>query len=118
MKTTFQRLHRTAFIAFPLTTVLLLLNLSLFGELSTVMLVIWGISIGLLAVVLLACIAQNANRRFRAGEWKQMLLRHAITAAVAFAVLTILDQFADKTLWLANAGAALGIGLLSWYQNP
>ena len=57
MKTTFQRLHRTAFIAFPLTTVLLLLNLSLFGELSTVMLVIWGISIGLLAVVLLATAA-------------------------------------------------------------
>ena len=117
MKTTFQRLHRTAFVAFPLVTVLLLLSQMLFGEIPVVMLIIWGISIGLLAVVLLACIVQAANRRFRGGEWRR-LARYLIFAAATFAALVVLDLFADRVLWLADGLVALVVGFLGWYEKP
>ena len=118
MKTPFQRLHRTAFVGFPLVTILLLLSHMLFGEISVVMLIIWGISIGLLAVVLLACIVQSANRRFRAGEWRRQVVRYLVFAAAAFAVLVALDLFSDKVLWLIDGGVALLVGFLGWYERP
>ena len=118
MKTNFQRLHRTALIAFPLVTVLLILSQMLFGEIPVIMLIIWGISIGLLAVVLLACIVQSANRRFRAGEWRRQVVRYLVFAAAAFAVLVALDLFSDKVLWLIDGGVALLVGFLGWYERP
>ena len=118
MKTNFQRLHHTAFVAFPLVTVLLLLSQMLFGEIPVVMLIIWGISIGLLAVVLLACIVQAANRRFRGREWRRQVVRYLIFAAATFAALVVLDLFADRVLWLADGLVALVVGFLGWYEKP
>lgn len=118
MKTTFQRLHRTALIAFPLMTIVLVLYSLLFGGWPFVLLLLWAISLGLLIVVLLACIVQNAARRWQAGERKQLAFRYVRAAVIVFAVLVVLDFFTERIAWAENMAAALVLGLMGLYEKP
>lgn len=118
MKTMFQRLHRTAFVAFPLLSILLILSGMLFGSWPVVLIVLWFISLGLLIMVLLACIVQNVSRHWQAGTIRKLILRYLAVAAAAFAVLVVLDLFAERVLWSADLGVGLLVGLLGLYGRP
>ncbi len=116
-RTTLQRLNRTAFIAFPLATGLLLLSWLLDG-MSTIMILIWAVSLGLLAVVLLACITRNVVQRWQAGNFKPLILRWCVVAAAVFGVLVLMDLTTDRIFWSADIAVAALTGFLSWYSKP
>lgn len=116
-QTTLQRLNRTAFIAFPLATGLLLLSWLLDG-MSTIMILIWAISLGLLAVVLLACITRNVVQRWQAGTFRPLVLRWCIVAAVVLAILVLLGLNTDRIFWSADIAVAVLAGFISWYSKP
>lgn len=118
MKTMFQRLHRTTLIAFPLLSILLLIDQMLFGQWPVILLALWVISLSLLIMVLLACITRNVALHWQAGTIGTLLRRYLIGAAAAAAVLVALDCVAGHILWLTDLGVGLLLGLLALYAKP
>lgn len=118
MKSMFKKLHRTAWVAFTLMTVLMILCLFLFGEWSSVMLLLWFCALALLTMVLIGCIVQSVHRHWQAGEMGKLLLRCVGVAAAAFAVLVLLDWTTGTIAWKEDFLMGLLIGIMGLYEKP
>lgn len=118
MKSMFKKLHRTAWVAFTLMTVLMILCLFLFGQWPGVMLLLWFCALALLTMVLIGCIVQSVHRHWQAGKMLQLALRYAGVAAAAFAVLCALDWTTGTIGWKANLEAGLLTGIMGLYERP
>ena len=81
MKSMFQKLHRTAWVAFTVMTVLMVLMLTLFGEWPSIMVLLWFVSLALIIMVVLGCIVQNVYRHYQMGKLVKLILRGILVAA-------------------------------------
>lgn len=118
MKSMFQKLHRTAWVAFTLMTILVVLYLFLFGALPSIMVLLWFVALALMVMVLIGCIVQNVSRHYQMGKLGKLVLRYAVVAAASFAVLVLLDWTTGEIAWAADAQAGLIIGLMGLYAKP
>jgi len=118
LKTIFQRLHRTAWVAFTVMTVLMLLCLTMFGHWPAIMVLMWVISLSLMVMVLIGCIFKNVYGHFQRGEYGKILLRYLISCLAVFGLLTCLDMTVGEIAWLGNTQAALIFGCLGLYARP
>lgn len=118
MKSMFKKLNRTAWVAFTLMSVLMILYLMMYGQWPTLMIVLWCISLALFVMVLVGCIVLNIQKHHQAGTLSKLLLRYVIVAAAAFVVLVLLDLTVGKVAWQADAAAGLVLGLLGLYARP
>lgn len=118
MKTMFQKLHRTAWVAFTVMTVLMVLMLTLFGQWPSIMILLWFVSLALIIMVLLGCIVQNVHRHYQMGKLGRLAVRYIVVAAAVFAVLVLLDWTTGKIAWSADIQVGLLAGLMGLYAKP
>lgn len=118
MKNAFQRMHHTALIAFPLITILMVAYSFFFGAWPTVLILLWMASLGLLIVVLLACITKNVVRCHQEKTLGRLALRYLLCAAGAIVLLILLDLVAGKILWGLDLAVGAALGLLGLYRKP
>lgn len=118
MKSMFQKLHRTAWVAFTIMSILMVLYLFLFGPWPAILVVMWFISLALMIMVLIGCIVQSVSRHHQAGTLRKLVLRYCLAAAVVFGVLVLLDATTGTIAWKADIQAGLILGLLGLYEKP